>query len=118
MKIEVIEMNGKKGLVLGGGGARGSYEVGVCMALKELGYTFDVVTGVSIGALIGAIVVQDGVDRLVPWISNMRQSSLSNNLFVYPNQYNAKSFIRRDFNEFLEQFMKGGRTCPVCKTSI
>lgn len=108
MKIEVIEMNGKKGLVLGGGGARGSYEVGVCMALKELGYTFDVVTGVSIGALIGAIVVQDGVDRLVPWISNIRQSSLSNNLFVYPNQYNAKSFIRRDFNEFLEQFMKGG----------
>ncbi|EOS60693.1 hypothetical protein C815_01152 [Firmicutes bacterium M10-2] len=101
-------MDGKKGLVLGGGGSRGSYEVGVCMALKELGYTFDIVTGVSIGALIGAMVVQDEVDLMVPWISNMKQSTLSDNLFMYPNQYNTKSFLKRDFNSFLEQFMKDG----------
>ena len=48
---EVLNMENKRGLVLGGGGSRGSYEVGVCLALKELGYSFDVVTGVSIGEI-------------------------------------------------------------------
>lgn len=101
-------MNGKKGLVLGGGGSRGSYEVGVCLALKELGHSFDLVTGVSIGALIGAMVVQDEVEEMVPWISHLKQSSLSDNLFMYPNQYKTHSFLNRSFNEFIEQFMKDG----------
>ncbi|WP_304427839.1 patatin-like phospholipase family protein, partial [Dubosiella newyorkensis] len=35
-----------KALVFGGGGSKGSYEVGVCQALNKLGYTFDLVTGV------------------------------------------------------------------------
>ncbi len=101
-------MSEKHGLVLGGGGSKGSYEVGVCMALKELGYSFDIVTGTSIGALIGALVVQDDIEPLVRWVSNLRQSSLSENLFMYPNQYATKEFRRHDFNHFLELFMKNG----------
>ena len=40
----------KRALVLGGGGSRGSYELGVVMALHELGVTYDMVIGTSIGA--------------------------------------------------------------------
>ena len=43
-----------KALVLGGGGAKGSYEVGVWKALNKLNMKFDIVTGVSIGSINGA----------------------------------------------------------------
>ena len=43
----------KKALVLGGGGAKGSYQIGVWKALRRLHIKFDIVTGVSIGALNG-----------------------------------------------------------------
>ena len=46
-----------RGLVLGGGGSRGAYEIGVWRAARELKIDFDVVTGTSIGALNGALVV-------------------------------------------------------------
>lgn len=48
----------KKALVLGGGGSKGAYEMGVWKALNELGETFDIVTGTSIGSLIGILYVQ------------------------------------------------------------
>lgn len=48
----------KKALTLAGGGAKGSYEIGVHKALKELGYKFDIITGTSIGAVNGAMLVQ------------------------------------------------------------
>ena len=49
----------KTGLVLGGGGARGCYEIGAWKALDEAGIHFDVVAGTSIGALVGAIYTAD-----------------------------------------------------------
>jgi len=45
-------------LVLSGGGSRGAYQCGVWQALKELGITIDIVVGVSVGAINGAMVVQ------------------------------------------------------------
>lgn len=44
------------GLALGGGGARGFAHVGVHRALLEMGIPVDVVTGSSIGAVIGALI--------------------------------------------------------------
>ena len=49
----------KKALVLSGGGSRGAYQIGAWRALAELGWTFDMVIGVSVGSLNGAMVVQD-----------------------------------------------------------
>jgi len=50
--------NGKKALVLSGGGSRGAYQIGAWRALEELGMRFDMVVGVSVGALNGAMVAQ------------------------------------------------------------
>lgn len=44
-----------KGLVLAGGGAKGSYQVGVYKALEELGWRPDIITGTSVGCLNGAM---------------------------------------------------------------
>ncbi|XP_067640020.1 neuropathy target esterase sws isoform X2 [Eurosta solidaginis] len=43
------------GLVLGGGGARGSAHIGMLKAIQEAGIPIDMVGGVSIGALMGAL---------------------------------------------------------------
>lgn len=48
-----------KALVLSGGGSKGSYQVGVWKALRELNYKFDIITGTSVGALNGAMMVQN-----------------------------------------------------------
>ena len=49
----------KRAIVLSGGGAKGAYELGVWKALRKLGIDFDIVTGTSIGALNGAMMVQN-----------------------------------------------------------
>lgn len=57
-------MNGEvKGLVLAGGGAKGSYQVGVYRALKELGWQPGVITGASVGCLNAAMFVMDKVEE-------------------------------------------------------
>lgn len=50
------------GIVLGGGGAKGGYEIGVWKALKELNIPICTVAGTSVGALNGALIVQDNFD--------------------------------------------------------
>lgn len=50
------------GVVLGGGGAKGGYEVGVWKALKELEIPVSTVAGASVGALNGAMMVQGDFD--------------------------------------------------------
>ena len=47
-----------KGLVLAGGGAKGSYQIGVYKALEQLGWKPDVITGTSVGSLNGALFTQ------------------------------------------------------------
>mgnify|MGYP005923374607 CR=1 FL=1 len=52
----------KVALVLGGGGSRGAYEAGVWQALTELGIPIHIVTGTSVGAINGAMVVQGDLE--------------------------------------------------------
>lgn len=46
----------KTALVLAGGGSRGSYQIGVWQALRELAIDIDIVTGTSVGALNAALI--------------------------------------------------------------
>lgn len=48
-------LNKKIGLVLGGGGARGFFHMGVIKALQELKIEVEEISGTSIGAVVGAI---------------------------------------------------------------
>jgi NTE family protein len=47
-----------RAVVLGGGGSKGAYQIGVWQALRELGLDYQVVTGTSVGALNGALMAQ------------------------------------------------------------
>ena len=55
----------KRAVVLGGGGARGPYQIGVWKALRELSIDYHIVTGTSVGALNGALMVQGDYDLAV-----------------------------------------------------
>lgn len=65
MSVAFFEPNEsvKRALVLGGGGARGAFEIGVWKALNELGYKPDLIVGTSVGALNGALFLQGDVDE-------------------------------------------------------
>lgn len=52
-------------LVLQGGGALGAYQAGVFEGLAEQGYTPDWVTGVSIGAINGALIAGNPPERRI-----------------------------------------------------
>ena len=61
---------GKLGLVLAGGGAKGSYQVGAYQALLELGLRPDIITGASVGSLNGAMFTMGKLDEAVElWTS-------------------------------------------------
>ncbi|OPL09121.1 MAG: hypothetical protein AVO33_07720 [delta proteobacterium ML8_F1] len=64
------------GLVLQGGGAKGAYHFGVWKALRELGEEIHAVTGTSIGALNGAMIVQGAYDELEELWCNIRPEML------------------------------------------
>lgn len=50
------------GLILAGGGAKGSYQLGVWRALREMNIKITAVAGTSVGAINGAMVAQGDFD--------------------------------------------------------
>jgi NTE family protein len=48
----------KRAVVLSGGGSQGAYQIGVWRALKKMHISYDIVTGTSVGAMNGALMVQ------------------------------------------------------------
>ena len=50
-------------IALEGGGAKGAYEIGAYRALTEMGYRFDVICGVSIGAINAALLAQGDCEK-------------------------------------------------------
>ncbi len=59
-------------LVLGGGGAKGSYEAGVIKALVDMGIKINGVYGTSVGALNGAFFVINKIDQLLSLWLNLK----------------------------------------------
>ena len=66
-------------LVLGGGGAKGAYEVGAIAALDALGVKAGSVFGTSVGALHAAMYAQGSMDAAAELWSSIRLSDSSRN---------------------------------------
>ncbi len=67
-------------LVLSGGGARGAYQIGFWAALKDLGLDdkVSVITGSSIGAINGALMVQNDFDKTVATWQSVKPAMMFN----------------------------------------
>ncbi|MFV0480070.1 MAG: patatin-like phospholipase family protein [Anaerorhabdus sp.] len=82
----------KRALVLGGGGMRGAYEAGVVKALDQLGIEYHLITGVSIGALNGILLIQDGVDSVIDLWNVMDLSKVING--KVPSMESVEQFMQ------------------------
>lgn len=59
----LLDLTKEYGLVLDGGGARGAYQIGAWKALKEAGVKISAVAGTSVGALNGALICMDDLEK-------------------------------------------------------
>ena len=87
------------GLVLAGGGTKGAYQVGVWKALQELGIKITAITGASIGAINGALFLQNDFNSVVKLYENIKIKNIMNvknineqkNIFDLSNIFNLAS---------------------------
>ncbi len=91
------------GLVLEGGGARGSYHIGALKAFKKRNINFDYVVGTSIGSINGVFAATGEIDKL----ENLWRSANSKELFgIDEDLYNALK--NREFTK--DNIKKGLKT--------
>lgn len=105
----------KRALVLAGGGAKGAYQAGCIKALRELGFDFDIVTGTSIGALNGLLVVQQDYDALYNlWdkitISDVLKDPINLD-FSFEAMISQTNLIKPFFKSYLNE--KGADISPL-----
>ncbi len=61
----------KLGIALGSGGSRGFAHLGILLALNEIGIQPDIVTGASVGAIIGAFYASGKLDLCEKWAASL-----------------------------------------------
>lgn len=71
-----LDLSREYGLVLEGGGAKGAFQVGAWRALREAGVRIKGVSGVSVGALNGALICMDDLERAEEIWENMDYSTV------------------------------------------
>ena len=81
------------GLALGGGGSRGSYEIGVLKALQELNIEIGAITGTSIGAINGAAYLMNDFALMEEiWMSLNRDSLIKFESQIVPEVIRQRGF--------------------------
>ena len=93
------------GLVLAGGGTKGSYEVGCLKALKELNIPITSVVGSSIGSINAALFVQGDINFLEDLYYNVQMENIlklsdKNELKVKDNLFTIKN-LTKIANEYI-----------------
>ncbi|WP_313125932.1 patatin-like phospholipase family protein [Proteiniclasticum ruminis] len=81
------------GLALGGGGSRGSYEIGVLKALKELNIEIGAITGTSIGAINAAAYLMNDFTLMEEiWMSLNRDTLIKFESQLVPEVIRHRGF--------------------------
>ena len=86
-------------VVLSGGGAKGAYEVGVWKALRRLNIKYKIVTGTSIGALNGMMMVQKDFYKCLRLWKSISYDMLYDNFSKINNQ---KEMYLTYFNKIID----------------
>lgn len=97
----------KRAIVLGGGGSRGSYQLGAWQALNELGVDYQMVLGTSIGSINAALMAQgDYALSEHLWETVTVDQVMVDGVNVYPD---IESFFNqnKDLGSFLRRYAKG-----------
>lgn len=108
------------GLALGGGGARGCYEIGLWKALNEAGLRFDAVSGTSIGALVGAMYVQGALPQMIEFVQTMHPQAIAKDMVYFPENLGKWIQDRKKIEDFLSRyiFSRTGMNISPLKESL
>lgn len=91
-----------KAIVLSGGGSKGSYQIGVWRALRKLHIKYDIVTGTSVGALNGALMVQNKFHKAIKLWSKINMQLL------FGDEATNSTKIKDVLNMYRINFFKNG----------
>lgn len=95
----------KRAVVLGGGGSRGPYQIGMWRAINELGIDYQIVTGTSVGAINGAFFVQREYDAA----KNMWEKLTTSDVIAsIPDEEALASDKRRALLDFFRKSVESG----------
>ena len=91
------------GLVLSGGGTRGAFQLGVWKALQEMNIKIKAIAGTSIGALNGALFLQDDFKSTVELYEKIKINNIMNvsgvdankNIFDLSNIFNLAADYKK-----------------------
>lgn len=75
-EASLIRTRPRIGLALGAGVARGWAHIGVIRALKKMGIEPDIITGTSVGALVGGCYLAGHLDTLEEWTRNLSRMKI------------------------------------------
>lgn len=100
------------GLALGSGGAKGMAHLGALKAFEEEGITFDVVTGTSIGSIVGALYAKGYTSAdMVGIVENLNRKEFSKNLHPFAEMDFAEKFLSAYLEENIEDLKKPFACC-------
>lgn len=98
--------NKKVALVLSGGGAQGAYEIGAWKALRKLKFKFDLVTGTSVGALNGIMVVQNDFHKAYRIWKNISFKD------IYDTDIKEDVTLQKFYQKYGKEIIKNGGMKP------
>lgn len=95
----------KTAVVLSGGGAKGAYQIGVWKALRKLNIKYDIVTGTSVGALNGVMMVQNDFKTALSFWQKITYEQIFGKDF-----YNVSHSI---YANYIKEFVHKGGSDPI-----
>ena len=103
----------KIGIVLSGGGARGAAHLGVLKALDELGITISAISGVSAGAVIGALYAA-GVspEKILETLKTQTYFGIKDFLWMKNGLFNLEG-LRKKLAELIPEDNFSGLKIPL-----
>lgn len=89
-------------LVLEGGGAKCAYQLGAILALEQAGFSFNILSGASFGALNSALYIEGGTQRMLEFYENLKLSDVLCDLELVEYGSNYKG----DGSDYLQGLIK------------
>ncbi len=109
-----LDLTKEYAVALEGGGAKGAYQIGVWRALREAGVKICAVSGVSVGALNGALMAMRDLERAEELWSNIRFSQVMDVDDQQMSAYYKKELRGGELRSFLRDMAEVLREGGFC----
>lgn len=101
--VNTFDFNKEYGVVLEGGGAKGAYQIGVWKAFLECGVKIKGVSGVSVGALNGALICMGDYEEAERLWKNITYSTIMNVDYEQMDKLMNGNIKKQDLKEITKE---------------